>query len=123
MLRITMKPIFLATVAGVLLAASAVAQARQSARPPSPSDPDAPVPALAYDSALSGHVRWSGEAAVSPDKAWRRANAVVAGDGGDSGPAKQTGHGEHAKAPAPQQAPASTPPAAHAHHHPTPAKQ
>ena len=118
-----MKPIFLATVAGVLLAASAVAQARQSARPPSPSDPDAPVPALAYNSALSGHVRWSGEAAVSPDKAWRRANAVVAGDGGEAGAGKQPGHGGHADAPATQPAPASAAPAEHAHHHSTPAKQ
>lgn len=115
-----MKPIFLATVTGVLLAASAGALAQQSARPPSPSDPDAPVPALAYDSAMSGHARWSGEAAVSPDKAWRQANAVVAGesgDGGDAGSGKQTAHGGHAKAPA------SAAPAEHDHHHPTPAKQ
>ena len=102
-----MKPLILATAAGVLLAASFCAQAGQSPRAPDPLDPKAPVPALAYDSALAGHARPGADAAATPDKNWRRANDTVAGN---------AGHGVAASAEA---APASTPAApAHAHHHP-----
>lgn len=105
-----MKPIFLAAVSGVLLAASLCAQAGQSARAPSPLDPKAAVPALAYDSALNGHARAGADAAASPDKNWRRANDAVGGDaGGDREPAHGGDHGSAA--------------AAHGHHHPTTAKQ
>lgn len=108
-----MKPIFLATVAGVLLAASFRAQAGQTTRAPDPLDPGAPVPALAYGSALDGYARVGADAGATPDKTWRRANDAVAGNAGaDKQPAHDAGHGS-AAAPAP----------AHGHHHPTPAKQ
>ena len=109
-----MKPIFLATVAGVLLAASLGAQARQPERAPSPLDSNAPVPALAYDSALRSHPRPGADAAVTPDKNWRRANDTVAGNAGTgSAPAAGAASASAAPAPAP----------AHVHHHPAPAKQ
>lgn len=101
-----MKPLFLATVAGVLLAAPFRAQAEQPARPSNPLDPSAPVPALAYDSALSGHVRPNAPAAT-PDQTWRRANDAVAGNAGGDVPAA---------------APAAPAPA-HGHHHPGAGKQ
>jgi hypothetical protein len=91
-----MKPLFLATVAGVLLAAPFHAQAEQSARPSNPLDPDAPVPALAHDSALRGHLRPGADAGATPDKTWRRANDVVAGHAGGEG---QQAHGHHHPAP------------------------
>jgi hypothetical protein len=112
-----MKPTFLATVTGGLLAASLGAQAGQSTRPPDPLDPldpNAPVPALAYDSALRAYARSSADASATPDKTWRRANDTVAGNAG------------HAGAASAEAAPASPPTApapAHAHHHPGPAKQ
>jgi hypothetical protein len=109
-----MKPIFLATVTGALLAASLNAQAQQSARPPNPLDPNAPVPALAYDSALRGHARPSADAAATPDKTWRRANDIVAGN---------AGHGDAASAEAAPASPPVAPAPAPAHHHPGPAKQ
>ena len=111
-----MKPLFLATVAGVLLAAPLWAQAQQAARPSNPLDPDAPVPALAYDSALRGHLRPSADAATTPDKTWRRANDAVAGNAGADG---QHAHGDgRATAPAPD-----APAPAHGHHHPASGKQ
>jgi hypothetical protein len=108
-----MKPIFLATVTGVLLAASFCAQAEPSTRTPNPLDPNAPVPAPAHDSALSGYARFSADASATPDKTWRRANDTVAGNGAGDG---------HASAAAPASTPAA-PASAHAHHHPGPAKQ
>jgi hypothetical protein len=109
-----MKPTFLAAVSGGLLAVSMCAQAGPSPRPPHPPDPldpKAPVPALAYDSALRAYARPSADAAATPDQIWRRANDTVAGNAGHAGAASA-------------EAPASAPTApAHAHHHPGPAKQ
>ena len=113
-----MKPIFLATVAGVLLAASSCARAAQSARTPDPLDPGAPVPALSYDSALRGHARANADATTTPDKTWRRANDTVAGKAGEGQHEHGDGHGSAAAPPAP---PAPAP--AHSHHHPAPGKQ
>jgi hypothetical protein len=107
-----MKPIFLATLTGVLLAASFCTQAEPSARTPSPLDPNAPVPAPSHDSALSGYVRFSADAKATPDTTWRRATVTLAGNEGGDG---------HASAAAPG-APAA-PAAAHSHHNPVPAKQ
>jgi hypothetical protein len=105
-----MKPTFLATVTGGLLAASLGAQAGQSASPPNPLDPKAPVPALAYDSALRAYARSSADASATPDKTWRRANDTVAGNAGHAGAASA-------------EAAPTAPAPAHAHHHPGPAKQ
>lgn len=113
-----MKPTFLAAVTGGLLAASLGAQAGQSARPPNPLDPEAQVPALAYDSALRAYARPSADAAATPDQTWRRANDTVAGNAGHAGAASA----EAAPA-SPPTAPAPVPAPAHAHHHPGPAKQ
>lgn len=106
-----MKPTFLATVAGVLLAVP-FAQAEPSARSPNPLDPNAPVPALVHDSALRGDARPSAAASATPDQNWRPANDALAGSAGSGG---QHAHGGHAPVPAP---------AAPAHgHHPAPGKQ
>jgi hypothetical protein len=109
-----MKPTFLATVTGGLLAASLGAQAEPSARPPNPRDPKARVPALAYDSALRAYARSSADASATPDKTWRRANDTVAGN------ARFAGAASAEAAPA---SPPTAPAPAHAHHHPGSAKQ
>jgi hypothetical protein len=109
-----MKPTFLATVTGGLLAASLGAQAGQSTRPPNPLDPKARVPALAYDSALRAYARSSADASATPDQTWRRANDTVAGN---------AGHAGAASAEAAPSSPPTAPAPAHAHHHPGPAKQ
>lgn len=117
-----MKPLFLATVTGVLLAAPFCAQAGEPARPQDPLDPAAPVPMLAYDSAMRAGVRPSADAAATPDKNWRRANEAVAGSaGGDGQHAHAAAPAPAASAPAPGAAPAPAP--AHSHHHPAPGKQ
>jgi len=99
---------------GTLLAAMPIAQAQQPSRTPDPADPAAPVPPIVYQSALAGYTPGPKEA-PSPDKLWRSANDIVAG---------QPGHGAHA-APAPEprkdEAPRSgvpgTAPRKHHQHH------
>jgi hypothetical protein len=117
-----MKPTLLATVTGVLLAAPFGAQAQQSVRAPDPSDPDATVPALAYESALRGYARFPGAATLTPDQAWRRANDALAGTAGEGTHDQQGVHGAgHGSAGTAQAAPSAAPD--HGHHHPTPARQ
>jgi hypothetical protein len=121
-----MHPLFLATVTGVLLAAPFGAQARQSVRSPDPSNPGAPVPALAYESALRGYARFPGEATVSPDQSWRRANDALAGTAGEGKHDKQGPHDAgHGSAGSAQAAPPAAPDHGHGHAHqrPTPATQ
>jgi hypothetical protein len=96
---------------GTLLAAAFHAHAGQPSRAPDPADPSAAVPAITYRSALAGYTPAAKEA-PAPAKAWRAANASVAG---------QPGQAEH-HAPAPQARKEAAPPKsapanpAHAHH-------
>lgn len=98
---------------GTLLAAAVHAHAGQPSPAPDPADPAAAVPATVYQSALAGYTP-APKDAPTPDKAWRGANATVAG---------QPGHaGHHAPSPeVPKEAqpakPAPAKPApAHEHH-------
>lgn len=90
---------------GTLLAAALHAHAGQPSRAPDPADPAATVPAITYQSALAGYAP-APKDTPAPDKAWRAANATVAG---------QPGHAGH-HAPAPE-APKAAPPAKPAHEH------
>jgi len=86
---------------GTLLAAAFHAHAGQPSRTPDPADPAAAVPAITYQSALAGYTP-AAQDAPAPDKAWRAANATVAG---------QPGHaGHHAPPPPPHRDPAPAKP-------------
>ena len=69
---------------GTLLAAALHAHAAQPSRASDPADPAALVPAITYQSALAGYTPAAKEA-PAPDKAWRAANATVAGQPGHAG--------------------------------------
>lgn len=87
---------------GTLLCTALCAHAEQPSRASDPADPAAAVPAITYQSALAGYTP-APKDAPAPDKAWRAANATVAG---------QPGHaGHHAPAADQAAAPAKTPPA------------
>jgi hypothetical protein len=73
-----------------------------AAAPPLPAQPDAPVPAVKYQSALAGYVPFREEKLAS----WREVNDDVARTGGHSGIFRGA-HGGHAAG-----KPAATPPAA-----------
>lgn len=73
---------------GALLAALPAVHAQPPSRTPEPADPTAPVPPLAYQSALTGYAP-APKDAPSPDKAWRAANETVS----------RTGHGAQHAAP------------------------
>ena len=63
------------------MAAPVAALAQQAPARAAVLDPDASVPAPAYNSAFEEYPSAAtGEAEVTPDKAWRSANARVAGD-------------------------------------------
>lgn len=101
-----MRSTCFATILGVLLGAPLSAQAQPSNRLPDPSQPDAPVPALAYESVLDAQAR--PPALPTPDQAWRQANAALTGG------AAAGGHAQDTAAPVPgRQEP--TPPASHQH--------
>lgn len=95
---------------GTLLAATLCAHAAQPSRAPDPADPAVAVPAIVYQSALAGYTP-AAKDAPTPDKAWRAANATVAG---------QPGHDMH-HAPASEQRKEAAPPKAAPA--PTPGKQ
>lgn len=61
-----------------VLALLPLAAMAQPGRQPSPSDPDAPVPASDYVSVFSTY-RAASDAPPTPDQAWRTANDAVAG--------------------------------------------
>ncbi len=75
------------------------AEAQQPSRTPDPTDPSVAVPATVYQSALTGFTP-AEKTTATPDKSWRAANDVVAG---------QPGHAGH-HAPAPAQVPAQVQP-------------
>jgi hypothetical protein len=93
---------------GTLLAAALHAHAGQPTRAPDPADPAAAVPPTVYQSAMTGYTP-APKDVPAPDKAWRAANATVAG---------QPGHAGH-HGPAPEghkDAPPAKPAPAHAPH-------
>lgn len=103
---------------GALLSTALCAHAGQPSRTTDPADPAATVPAIDYQSALAGYTP-APKDAPAPDKAWRAANATVAG---------QPGHaGHHAPAPAAEReaapakpapaSPATAPARGHEKHH------
>lgn len=94
---------------GTLLAAAFHAHAGQPSRTPDPADPAAPVPAIIYQSALAGYTS-TDKAAPPPDKAWRAANATVAGQPGHAGHHAPAAEPRKESAPS-KPAPGSTAPA------------
>lgn len=86
--------------AGMLVAAPVAALAQQAPARAAALNPDASVPAPAYNSAFEQYPSAAtGEAEVTPDKAWRSANAQVAGDEAAPGDHSKMNHGtmDHSK--------------------------
>ncbi len=104
---------------GTLLAAALGVQAQQNSRTPDGAEPSVAVPAIAYNSALSGYTAAMKVGEPSPDKSWRAANDVVGG--------QSTHSGHESPAPAAGEEPRRTepaaPPTAHHKHHQGETKQ
>jgi hypothetical protein len=112
--------LWVATI-GALLALPFAALAQQSPRQADPADPHVVVPALVYESIISG-VAAPGQAEVTPDKSWRAANDAVAGTQGHaSHGATATAANSHAHdvqaERAPPVKPVAEPAADHSKHH------
>ncbi|TFW36153.1 hypothetical protein [Massilia horti] len=89
----------------VMLGAPLIACA-QTARTPAAADEKSPVPTLQYQSVFADYVA-AKEPEQTPDRNWKRANRIVAGD---SAPPAQT------QAPAAQDTTASPATGTHSHH-------
>jgi hypothetical protein len=115
-----MKPTLWAAL-GALLAVPGCAlaqQPRHTAEPADPADPRIAVPAVAYASvfALPSQLRPQ-ERAVTPDKAWKEANATVAASPAHAGHAGHAGHAAPAAAATAAAEPDTQPAVDHSKHH------
>jgi hypothetical protein len=101
-------------IAAVALALLPLAVAAQHHNRPDPADPDAPAPAVRYDSAF-GNRRNLPEDKSTPDKVWRAANDQVGKLGGHAGHMQETPDQPAAQS-SDMTAPASSRPASHGKH-------